>query len=80
MLHHIYVVDRFTLNMKNANRTKEIGACMWRMAFQNFTSVWHKSVIKEARNGARLESLPCAADFSAAHFKFQPRFQPRNFR
>ena len=29
---------------------------------------------------ARLESLPCAADFSAAHFKFQPRFQPRNFR
>ena len=28
---------------------------------------------------ARLESLPCAAaDFSAAHFKFQPRFQPRN--
>ena len=29
---------------------------------------------------ARLESLPCAADFSDAHFKFQLRFQPRNFR
>ena len=29
---------------------------------------------------ARLESLPCAADFSAMHFKFQPRFQPQNFR
>ena len=28
----------------------------------------------------RLESLPCAADLSAAHFKFQPWFQPRNFR
>ena len=29
---------------------------------------------------ARLESLSCTADFSAAHFKFQPRFQSRNFR
>ena len=36
--------------------------------------------IGSPRQEARLESLPCAADFSAAHFKFQPRFQPRNFR
>ena len=28
------------------------------------------------RQTARLESLPCAADFSATHFKFQPQ----NFR
>ena len=36
--------------------------------------------IQVTQQQPRLESLPCAADFSAAHFKFQPRFQPRNFR
>ena len=41
-------------------------------AFASDASIWN------AR--ARLESLPCAADFLAAHFKFQLRFQPRNFR
>ena len=34
------------------------------------------SIIPNVHSHARLESLPCAADFSAAQFKFQPRFQP----
>ena len=50
MLRHIYVADRFTLNNRNSNRTKEIGVRMWRTAYPNSATFLYFGLMSDIRS------------------------------